>query len=385
MRNTPSSPVRQDLDQSNMTTTSMLRRSHMVDPKKRTEGVLCLSFNQDKSCIAIGTNLGYKIFNCKNFKKIGERDLDMPVARIQMLYRSNLLLLVKGSEHDMKTPGNVLIFWDDKANDETGRYKFDMNINKVKMRKDMIFTVHDTCVNIFALDSMDVVKKVMTKANPYSIFTCSYGESIRVLAYPSADRKAGFFTMYNLASNREKIVEAHSHDIECLEMDYSGTMIASASKKGTIIRVFRVKDGSVLQELRRGIDNARISSLSFDVSGHMLALSSDSGTVHVYMVQTEDSDRQSVSTGGASSDLSNKKSPFSFLKKAIKYFDSEWSSLQLKVDEKMVFVNFNADSSEILVYKSSGKFWRHEMLQRDDGKSKRKHELTDPIRLLRQA
>ena len=385
MTSNQASANRADLDQSNMTVSSVLRRSNLVDPKKRTEVVLCISFNQDKSCVALGTNYGYKIFNAKNFKKIGERDLDMPIARIQMLYRSNLLLLVRGTQENIKMPGSSLIFWDDKTNDATGRLNLTSNINKVKMRKDLIFIVHDNQVSIFSLEAMQIIKTVETRINPYSIFTCSYSDNMRIVAFPSAERKAGFFSMINLSKDKTMVIEAHSHDIECLEMDYSGSYIASASKKGTIIRVFKVKDGTVLQEFRRGIDNARIISLCFDVSGHMLALSSDSGTVHVYMIQADESDKESVSTGGNMTPLSNKTSRFSFLKKAIKYFDSEWSSLQLKVDEKIVFVNFNADSSDVLVYKTSGKFWRHELNPKDDGKTKRKYDLTEPIRLLKQS
>jgi len=184
--------------------------------------------------------------------------------------------------------------------------------------------------------------------------------------------------LVDLSTDRILNIDAHSHDVECLEMDYSGTLVASASKKGTIIRVFRTKDGSVLQEFRRGIDNAKIMSLCFDVSGLMLGLSSDSGTIHLYAIKDEESDRDSA--------VSNKKSKFSFLKKSIKYFDSEWSSLQLKVDEKIVFVNFNAESTSILVYKSTGKFWTYELPREGDKvKDKKKIELTDPIRLLKQA
>lgn len=88
-----------------------------------------------------------------------------------------------------------------------------------------------------------------------------------MIAYPSPDRKAGFFTMLNLMTDNTLNIDAHSHDVECLDMDYSGSLVASASKKGTIIRVFRTRDGSVLQEFRRGIDNAKIMSLCFDVPG----------------------------------------------------------------------------------------------------------------------
>lgn len=136
-----SSPLRQEADTTeiplDMTEGSVLKRSMMLDPKKKMEVVLCISFNQDKSCIAIGTNYGYKVFNAKNFKKIGEKDLDMPIAKICMLFRSNLLILVRGTPENNRMAGNTMIFWDDKHNDATGMVTLKHNINKIKMRKDL--------------------------------------------------------------------------------------------------------------------------------------------------------------------------------------------------------------------------------------------------------
>lgn len=163
---TPQRSKQTDLDQSSTTTNSVMK-SGLVGPKKRTEAVLCISFNQDKSCIALGTNYGYKIYNTRNFKKVGERDLDMPVARIQMLYRSNLILLVKGSPENIKMPGNTLIFWDDKTNDATSTLVLKSNINKVKMRKDMIFIIHENQVQIFSIETLQIVKTIETRVNPY--------------------------------------------------------------------------------------------------------------------------------------------------------------------------------------------------------------------------
>lgn len=377
-------------------TMSVLNRTSGLDNKKKHEVVLCISFNQDKSCVAIGTNFGYKIFNCKNFNKVGERDLDMPICRIQMLYRSNLVMLVKGSAENHRIPDTTIMFYDDKMNETTGELDLKYNINKLKMRKDSIYILHDNQLQVFSLESMQVTRRIETRLNPYSIFACSYHENTRLVAYPSPDRDSGFFTVKNLANDKQMVIDAHSHDIECIDMDYNGTVIASASKKGTIIRVFRLKDGSVLQEFRRGIDNAKIMSITLDVSGTLLGLSSDSGTVHIYSINNPDVDSKEGSLAASSSafsersaggstalDINNKKSRFSFLKKAIKYFDSEWSSLQLKVDEKIVFVNFNSDSSEILVYKSTGKFWKYDMSTHfEKNKGKKKVELTDCVRLL---
>jgi hypothetical protein len=119
-----------------VTDISSMKKS-FINPKKRTEEVLCISFNQDKSCIACGTNYGYKIYSTKNFQKVGDRDMDCAIARIQMLFRSNLLLLVKGTPENPRIAGNHLIFWDDRANDSTGELVLNHNINKIKMRKDL--------------------------------------------------------------------------------------------------------------------------------------------------------------------------------------------------------------------------------------------------------
>ena len=49
-----------------------------------------------------------------------------------------------------------------------------------------------------------------------------------------------------------------------------------------MIRIFNPIDGSHLQELRRGFEYAQIYSLSFDPLGKWLAISCDSGTIHIF-------------------------------------------------------------------------------------------------------
>ncbi|EEE67789.1 hypothetical protein OsJ_25522 [Oryza sativa Japonica Group] len=57
-----------------------------------------------------------------------------------------------------------------------------------------------------------------------------------------------------------------------------------ASVKGTIVRVFRVADGELLQEMKRGFDRADIYSIVFSPDSEWLAVSSDKGTVHVFHI-----------------------------------------------------------------------------------------------------
>jgi len=58
-------------------------------------------------------------------------------------------------------------------------------------------------------------------------------------------------------------VNAHDSALAQLALNDDGTILATASEKGTVIRIFSAVNGSFLQEFKRGSAPARIFSLSF--------------------------------------------------------------------------------------------------------------------------
>jgi len=69
-----------------------------------------------------------------------------------------------------------------------------------------------------------------------------------------------------------------------MTLNYAGTLLATASDKGTLIRIFSTEDGTPLQEVRRGSDKAEIYSIAFDKLSNWIACSSDKGTIHIFHV-----------------------------------------------------------------------------------------------------
>ena len=79
------------------------------------------------------------------------------------------------------------------------------------------------------------------------------------------------------------MIPAHSGQLAAIQFSPLGNRVATASDKGTVIRIFNVSDGTKVYELRRGLKRtATIHSLSFSPCGHFLACSSNTETIHIF-------------------------------------------------------------------------------------------------------
>jgi len=131
--------------------------------------------------------------------------------------------------------------------------------------------------------------------------------------------------------------------IAALCLNREGDLVATASEKGTLIRLTNALNGLVLYEFRRGSDAADISQLIFDKNTTKIAVaSSNKQTIHIFIVVKE-GEKQNA-----------KKS--SFLGKMFKsstFLNSETSFCQFRlkdisVDNKSV-CGFSNDGNQLLV------------------------------------
>jgi len=104
-----------------------------------------------------------------------------------------------------------------------------------------------------------------------------------LLAYPGSSviGEVHIFDAVNMSSRCS--ISAHASQLAAMAFSPSGSRLATASEKGTVIRIFSAVDGTRLCELRRGIKRtADIHSMSFSPCGAFLACSSNTETVHVF-------------------------------------------------------------------------------------------------------
>lgn len=82
------------------------------------------------------------------------------------------------------------------------------------------------------------------------------------------------------------MIPAHDSPLAALAFSPNGLKIATASEKGTVIRVFGVADGAKLYEFRRGVKRCvAISCLAFSMCSQYLGCSSNTETVHIFKLE----------------------------------------------------------------------------------------------------
>jgi WD40 repeat protein len=142
------------------------------------------------------------------------------------------------------------------------------------------------------------------------------------------------------------IIAAHSSKISCIAVSSDGDLVSTASVKGTLVRVFSVKTGQLLHELRRGSDSANIYSIAFSFDTTKLCVSSEKGTIHVFLL---------YSTGPTG----NRQSIFQNVKYLPKYFSSDWSFAHVNIpsNERCCVSFYPNEPSKIMALTADGGFY----------------------------
>lgn len=78
------------------------------------------------------------------------------------------------------------------------------------------------------------------------------------------------------------IILAHTSPLAHISIDPSGSLLATASIKGTLIRIWNPVNKQLVRELRRGSDPANIFDIRFRNDGKAVCVGSDKGTIHVW-------------------------------------------------------------------------------------------------------
>jgi len=265
------------------------------------------------------------------------------IGQVEMLFRCNLMALVGGGPCPRSPPHRVII-WDDHVPREVGELSFRQPVLRVKLRKDSIAVALRDRVYVYHLADLSLRDKIYTSDNPHGLLCLSTQIDDTVLACPSVTtghvrvelygrRKttvracrrrhngggarfpvrtksvllASLFSCWRISPHPRpfsfsffQLLEAHESALRNVALTPSGDKLATASVKGTVVRVWDVyrSGGTCIGEFRRGVERATVSCLAWSWDAAFLACASDKGTAHVFRVSDAHRNRQQPGGGG---------------------------------------------------------------------------------------
>lgn len=269
-----------------------------IIPRPKT--ILYIGYNYNSSYFMIGTDIGFQVHQTYPLALKFSRILNGGIGLVQNLNKSNIFCLVGGGVSPKYAP-NKLLIWDDKQNKEIYEFRFNSFVLNCFIKQKYIFVFCKDTINIISVQAMKTVEIILTIDNPDGIGTISSNVDKYILSWP--DLAKGNIAIKDFselksssvilnANNQDKnsifkqklIFKAHKSDIVFLKLNSEGNRLASASQRGNIIRIFDTIKGDVLQELKRGTGDAKIYSINFSFDNNFMALTSDHGTAHIFVI-----------------------------------------------------------------------------------------------------
>ncbi|KAM6951616.1 WD repeat domain phosphoinositide-interacting protein 1-like isoform 2-T2 [Aplochiton taeniatus] len=248
------------------------------------QGLIYASFNQDTTSLAVGTKAGYKLFSVTSVEKMDciHEGVESPEVYIcERLFSSSLVVVVSLS---LPRRMNVYHF---KKGTEICNYSYSNNILSVRLNRQRLVVCLEESIYIHNIKDMKLLKTLLnTPSNPTGLLALSVNHGNSYLAYPGS-ATIGEIIVYD-ANNLSTLtmIQAHDSPLAAITFNGSGTKLASASERGTVIRVFTVPEGHRLFEFRRGMKRyVSISSLSFSTDAQFLCASSNTETVHIFKLE----------------------------------------------------------------------------------------------------
>ncbi|KAJ5356273.1 hypothetical protein N7517_010882 [Penicillium concentricum] len=253
-----------------------------------------VTFNQDYSYLAVATSKGFQIFTTEPFAKSYEAK-EGNIAVIEMLFSTSLVALILSPRR--------LQIQNTKRQCTICELTFPTTVLAVKLNRKRLVIVLEDQIYLYDIQTMKLLSTIDTSPNPNAICALAPSSENCYMAYPLPQKApaaantpahappgtthvsptTGDVLIFDAVKLEAiNVIEAHRSPLALIALNSDGTLLATASDKGTIIRIFSVPDGHKLYQFRRGSMPSRIYSMSFNTTSTLLCVSSSTETVHIF-------------------------------------------------------------------------------------------------------
>lgn len=240
---------------------------------------------------------GFKIISTDPFQLLYEYPCG-PINIVEMIYTTNLVVLVGKTEIGDFSPKKVTIWSTSNNMVVCSSYAFSSSINIAKINKDRMIVGERTFLHIYSTGDMKILHTIEVGSISLGRLVLSPSSVKNNWVCFSSSNDEGMVSVYDtLYPSLKAQIKAHKSPILKMTLNSTGDRLATCSCKGTIIRIFSLPKGEKILTYKRGISSAFIFSLNFSANSEKLISTSDLGSVHIFDLKNDKDDINSQTKG----------------------------------------------------------------------------------------
>ncbi|XP_035214821.1 WD repeat domain phosphoinositide-interacting protein 2-like isoform X2 [Stegodyphus dumicola] len=261
--------------------------------------ILYLSFNQTSTALSVGSKNGYMLYDLDQVHECQptyeSRNIE-DVCIIERNFSTSLVAYVS-----LHSPRNLVLYNYNKGTEILEKL-FPNTVLSVKLnRKNVVVCLEDKIYILYIMGLKDEKLHAITNtpSNVKGLITLTYGNGNSLLAYPGSCVNGNVQIFDATERHAKTTIPAHTSPLAALAFDEDGEKLATASIKGTVIRVFSIVHSQILFEFRRGVKRCvEIQSLSFNIGSEFLCASSNTETVHIFKLSADEETVENIDEEG---------------------------------------------------------------------------------------
>jgi len=281
-------------------------------------------YENNESKFVIGTDSGFYCFSTHpQFQLISHCDMRMPIEHVVVLNQDGFEAHKSGATVAYVRKACLILF-DEKSQTKKQAVQFSKPILGLGLIDGFFLVQLEQELRVLDFQSLKKLATFRTFEN--STYWAAYSkDNEATIAYPA--QKEGHIHLVKMKKRTEDDadihdpidINAHKSAVRCLAINHDGSLFATSSQRGTVIRVYKTEDGKLVKEVRRGTKPVTMYSIAFSHDNKYMCCYSSSGTVHIFGLGTQEQKENTYS------------SMYMLSYVGINYLSSEWSMAEYSV------------------------------------------------------
>ena len=241
-----------------------------------------VDISKDASCCSLATEHAFQVYTCDPVRrKILKEFVNFTFTNIATIDDGTHLAFSGIADQAGSQKRQKVFLWNNFFGECILQIDFKEEVVALYLRPKLLLVVLVSSVCVYDIPKSFVQVEMKTTTNTYGAGDLSEREG-KLLVGVCGDIPGQLKIIDPFNIQHIVTISAHQHALSMIRFSPDSSFVATASEKGTLIRVFDSTTGQLLSVFRRGALSSTILTLCFSPNNSQLIAVSNNGTIHLF-------------------------------------------------------------------------------------------------------